>query len=510
MNQIVKLGYLLAIVLVPLLTWGQEPQQVCGTAGYTPVNNVPLSTPKSVDTKRLVLLNLVALRKTSNDLPSFEDALRQSIDMAIEEARIAYEPMGIEFVYCDPQIVYDDAQASINYDNPQAFLDNYINPYAINCFFVDDIIESGPISIAGFAPTYFLSTSPSLLVASKRRLVVQNYTSTSTFVHELGHFFGLNHTHHGEDPGDGVPPELVSGNGCHFRGDKFCDTPADPNLFGQVSYGTPCVYTGTDTDSVGDFYSPDVTNYMSYSIDVCRTSFSPQQQDFIFTRKFSSLNGHRLLMMPPVTLELSPYYILNNSYMDANGYPPNCFIPLSLQPTTSPKTLMSYKVRVQNAFGVNNTVDLLGMKEVVMDPGFSVAAADGNDFLAHIGFDCDRYAYPFDWFPTTQDYMPISNEVQEMVNNWGVNSTAGVENNTDQNFGIQIFPNPNNGSFTLALDSFHQGANVEVYNSLGIKIVGRKISKKQTQIHMPDSSTGVHFVRIQMGNVVNVQKIVIQ
>ena len=47
----------------------------------------------------------------------------------------------------------------------------------------------------------------------------------STFIHEMGHFFNLYHTHtttNGE--------ENVLRNNCTWAGDGFCDTPADPRL----------------------------------------------------------------------------------------------------------------------------------------------------------------------------------------------------------------------------------------------------------------------------------------
>ena len=62
----------------------------------------------------------------------------------------------------------------------------------------------------------------------------------STLPHEVGHFYGLPHTH---DQGN----ELVNGSNCATAGDNFCDTPADPNLSGVVN--SSCVYTGTATDA---------------------------------------------------------------------------------------------------------------------------------------------------------------------------------------------------------------------------------------------------------------------
>jgi len=91
-----------------------------------------------------------------------------------------------------------------------------------------------------------------------------------TLAHEIGHFYGLPHTHEvfsGE--------ELVDGSNCLTAGDGFCDTPADPDLSGFVS--RTCNYTGSFRDRNGDTYMPDVSNIMSYSDPSCQNKFSLDQ-----------------------------------------------------------------------------------------------------------------------------------------------------------------------------------------------------------------------------------------
>ncbi|WP_421873994.1 M43 family zinc metalloprotease [Marinoscillum sp.] len=100
-------------------------------------------------------------------------------------------------------------------------------------------------------------------------------TESKTFVHEFGHRFGLLHTHEGNyslscTQGN----ELVDGSNCLTKGDRICDTPADPNLQGRMS---GCSYTGTCTDSNGDTYNPLTNNYMSYGTRECSTSFTSDQ-----------------------------------------------------------------------------------------------------------------------------------------------------------------------------------------------------------------------------------------
>jgi hypothetical protein len=101
--------------------------------------------------------------------------------------------------------------------------------------------------------------------------------TSTTLVHELGHYFGLPHTFYGWENG-GTPsnPEKVTRNGftanCSNAGDGFCDTDAD-----YLSDRWNCPYKGVKTDGNGDLYHPDSSIYMSYATDGCMTRFSAQQ-----------------------------------------------------------------------------------------------------------------------------------------------------------------------------------------------------------------------------------------
>ena len=95
-----------------------------------------------------------------------------------------------------------------------------------------------------------------------------NVQITRTLGHEIGHWFGLLHTHGASSnrPPIGVETdELVDGSNCDIAGDFTCDTPADPNLAGRVASSPSCLYTDNEllTDSNGDLFTPDTQNRMS-------------------------------------------------------------------------------------------------------------------------------------------------------------------------------------------------------------------------------------------------------
>jgi len=91
--------------------------------------------------------------------------------------------------------------------------------------------------------------------------------------HELGHVLGLPHSHGYTN--SGTTDELVDGSNCGTAGDRFCDTPADPNLLGKV--GSGCVYTGTARDANGMLYKPMTRNIMSYTNSACADTLTPMQ-----------------------------------------------------------------------------------------------------------------------------------------------------------------------------------------------------------------------------------------
>jgi hypothetical protein len=98
-------------------------------------------------------------------------------------------------------------------------------------------------------------------------------------VHELGHYFGLLHTHETANGAENVTRN--NGDGCwncQTAGDLLCDTPADPDLSETANDYPSCAYTGTGTDACnGDSYVPMIDNIMSYADKYCRDVFTSEQ-----------------------------------------------------------------------------------------------------------------------------------------------------------------------------------------------------------------------------------------
>jgi Pregnancy-associated plasma protein-A len=115
--------------------------------------------------------------------------------------------------------------------------------------------------------------------------------NSSTVAHEVGHWFGLLHTHGKKDS---RADELVDGSNCETAGDLICDTPADPNLIGRVNSST-CNYAPGNLaprDANGQLYAPETNNYMSYSRSQCRNRFSDDQV-YIMHETYIGLESYR-------------------------------------------------------------------------------------------------------------------------------------------------------------------------------------------------------------------------
>jgi hypothetical protein len=120
-------------------------------------------------------------------------------------------------------------------------------------------------------------------------------SNITILAHELGHYFGLYHTHYytgiNSAKSEPVSRDLSLTINCQNGGDFITDTPADPGVFasggfdGGLCHNSDCSpgCEGNPTDAAGDMYEPDKTNLMSYwDLRGCATDhFSKEQQNLM-------------------------------------------------------------------------------------------------------------------------------------------------------------------------------------------------------------------------------------
>lgn len=187
------------------------------------------------------------------------------LELSIENAKKTYAKQGIIISSCAPIFTPNNSLYKFEKLTETPQLEALVSDNLINVFVTEEL-ASNDVDICGFA-TFPYSEGKKYVVVNS--LCINN---PSTLIHEMGHYFGLYHTHE-----TFYGREFVSRFNCTESGDLLCDTPADPQLSG-LNVNNACTYVGVKVDALGEYYKPDTRNFMSYSLKTCRDVFSPQQQ----------------------------------------------------------------------------------------------------------------------------------------------------------------------------------------------------------------------------------------
>jgi hypothetical protein len=182
-----------------------------------------------------------------------------------------FAPIGVSFEVCKinliPNYTFYDLKGPNDY---QEMLNQYHLENRINLFFVNRY-NGG--ELFGFADSLGIAD-----MKDKGIVINKAAASEKQMAHLMGHYFGLMHTF--ETPG-----ELVKRTNCTTAGDRICDTPADPYELGDLlsdylDSEYPCRFISKKRDAKGEYYTPDVGNFMSMYFP-CYCSFSREQLDLM-------------------------------------------------------------------------------------------------------------------------------------------------------------------------------------------------------------------------------------
>jgi hypothetical protein len=270
MPEFVSLGMLIRLLLsfwAVLLITGLSAQSDCGTVmspTYQSTYNqrVQQIQPGVIQGAIVVPVHIHLVRESNGN----SNLTLQQIQTELDSVNYYYDNAGLIFIECiAAEMIDDDSMYDYESSTDETYLlTNHHTPNVLNLYFANTVSMNSTY-VCGYA---WYPGGPDAAFVSGTCA-----TNGSTLAHEIGHYMGLMHTHGGSSD------ELVDGSNCSTEGDWICDTPADPGLSGLVD--TACMYTGTALDANNQPYQPDVTNIMSYSRKVCRTSFSPMQYAMI-------------------------------------------------------------------------------------------------------------------------------------------------------------------------------------------------------------------------------------
>ncbi len=216
----------------------------------------------------------------------------KDVERAIEILNYAYKPAAIQFDLLGiehisngkslQQITENSYAAypefSRKYDDDKAITIHLLDDNGEYCEEVNNIVSCRRVH--GF--TYILNYQYPNIVLSKPDLL-----NEKVLPHEMGHFFGLYHTHRSVEGKESIMRE-----DCETFGDHICSTPADPGpLYGVYVDYTRCEMIGY-TDENGYEYKPMINNYMSYYYPCYRKAFAFTEEQYIVMRT-AALSGIR-------------------------------------------------------------------------------------------------------------------------------------------------------------------------------------------------------------------------
>ncbi len=87
-------------------------------------------------------------------------------------------------------------------------------------------------------------------------------------------------------------------------------------------------------------------------------------------------------------------------------------------------------------------------------------------------------------------------------------SANSAVSNIKSNTNVTIYPNPNNGTFTINSNST-SGMKIEVYNVLGSKILSQVTTDEAAVINLGDVSKGIYLVKVTINGVTSTTKITV-
>ncbi len=155
---------------------------------------------------------------------------------------ICFANVGFDFIDNTEMNIFFNPDSA----NDVALLEPFLVPNCLNIFYHADLATYGGNAYS--IPNTFCSVAKG------------NIGIWRTISHEVGHCLGLRHTFSASGG-----EENINGTGCSTRGDRVCDTQADPYTEDNCFSANNCTYTGFCQDPSGATnYSPPYQNIMSY------------------------------------------------------------------------------------------------------------------------------------------------------------------------------------------------------------------------------------------------------
>lgn len=205
----------------------------------------------------------VVVKDTTNQWGEVNET---NMNSAMIGANKYFEPINAKFTICDFKTILNYKFDTL--DEEQSEGTELMNMYHIqnklNIYVVQEVINT-PYAICGYCAGSVKSYSQNKGIIIKK----SGCFESETIAHEIGHYFGLDHTFSGPIFGTTqlTTLELVNGSNCATEGDGICDTPADPLIPTEPKsnyINDNCEFISMKKDANNEYFEPDVSNIMGY------------------------------------------------------------------------------------------------------------------------------------------------------------------------------------------------------------------------------------------------------
>lgn len=166
-------------------------------------------------------------------------------------------------------------------------------------------------------------------------------------------------------------------------------------------------------------------------------------------------------------------------------------------------------------FNATNTITVAGDGSLVeFHDGSSVELIAGNTIRFLPGFHAYEGSFVHAWITTDGSFCDgsegsiVQNPQSEKSVDLNSNQKIDPIDNTKE---LKVYPNPNNGNFTIELANFENRVDVYIFNSLGLKVYQLEATDQTNYtVNLPEINRGIYFIKVIDGRSQFTKKIIVK